>query len=114
MTLILLIIAFGLQIIEARYEAKHGDPYHAASIAINFTIFIGLAAILQTSSFWVVLIWVAARLWFDLMFNYFRSNHWSYLGSNFTDRLLKKFEPEFLLAVRFMMSVWLIVFYLGR
>jgi hypothetical protein len=47
------------------------------------------------------LLWIGVRGFFDLMYNYHRDFHWSYLGTTAsTDLMLVEFEPRFLLLIR--------------
>jgi hypothetical protein len=60
----------------------------------------------SSSLIFLSLLWIGVRSFFDLMYNYHRDFHWSYLGTTATtDSLLKKINPELLLLVRALILV---------
>lgn len=103
--LFLFALACFINIVEAQLEARYGDKHHSASVIMNFTVWIGIAAMLPDTLPKHILLWIAARSWFDLLYNYFKGNDWHYLGANFTDLILKQMNPVFVLLIRFMTTV---------
>ncbi len=103
--LFLFALACFINTVEAQLEAKYGDKHHSASVIMNFTLWVGIAAVLPDTLPKHMLLWIAARVWFDLLYNYFRGNEWHYLGLNFTDLILKRFNPVFVLVVRVVVTL---------
>jgi len=99
MIIVLYAIAFFLNLIEAKVESIKGDFKHYPSIIINLLTF-SLIAYLLTYDLWMLFVWIGARVWFDLIYNYCASQEWHYLGSSWTDSVLRRFDHLEVLYIR--------------
>lgn len=99
---IMLLTAIALIFSEAWYESKHGDKNHALSLFLSVIFYLGVGVLLKADFLSSSLYYIAARVWFDVIFNYLRGNKWNYLGNNATDRMLKNFNPMFVYFGRFL------------
>jgi hypothetical protein len=104
---LLLIIVCVILLGEAYIEASFGDRRHWPSLVITVLGSMIASAVVQGTFHGLIstlFFYIAARMWFDLVFNYLKGNKWSYLGNNFTDRWLRKVPPLAVLFGRVIIS----------
>lgn len=113
----LLLIAFFIISIEAKLDAIYGDKHHTLSFIVSLFVFSGIWFLLFRDTLGISRaiagFYAPARIWFDIIYNYFRGNKWSYLGNNSeTDKFLKKYIPNqhIVLLLRMLFSYALFVF----
>ena len=109
--LILILYTFLLHVCEAGIEAKIGDKRHWHSLLISILLFL-IPFFLFSIEWRLILIYPAIRVWFDLMYNFAKGNHWAYLGSSAkTDRMIKKLnlDGNEILLIRFLLSLTLLI-----
>ena len=99
--MIVFIFALIIITLEAYFEAKKGDKRHWPSLFLSVITFIGFTYLIKRNIITnLVGCYIPARILFDWIYNYFARNPWHYLGSNFTDRILKRFNKTFLFFAR--------------
>jgi len=104
-TLMCLFIAFVVMELEAVLEAYYGDKKHWWSVVVTFVMFAGLVSLIDAHPKFLVL-YLGARMWFDLRYNKHKGNHWTYLGGNAKwDNFVKSWNPYLLLAIRAMVTI---------
>lgn len=114
--MIIAVFAFALllHLIEASYEAQRGDKNHWISITVSFIIHQFFCFLIGFSPLPAVVAWCGVRAYFDLMFNYFKGNHWAYLGSSITDGMLKWMNGYVLLAFRVLFSLLCVIYVIWK
>lgn len=115
MILLLLTFILAFHVLEAMYEAKAGDALHYPSFLGQFFISVLLGWLLPSVSIaGGIIAFIAVRIWFDYLYNYFKGTHWSYVGTVAkTDQFIRLLEKRYggvrvaytLLLVRLLVSV---------
>lgn len=97
-----IVLAWAVVVAEAAIESVFGDKRHWPSFVVA-VIVSGLIPAAIFGVLFAVLNFVAARVWFDLVYNYFKRNPWDYLGEvAATDKFIAgiDIDPRVILAGR--------------
>lgn len=114
MILISILCLFVIIIGEAFIESRIGDNHHTRSFIIRCILSLAVYTFLLTpKNADINIVFVSSflffNIWFDPSFNLFRGNPQGYLGNNFTDRFLKRFNPARVFVARWTVSALLVI-----
>jgi hypothetical protein len=93
-----LFLSFLFIIVEAYIESIHGDKRHWTSVVISFGLYSAFALTVSRPEY--IFLLAGSRCFFDLVYNKFDNQEWYYQGSSETDKVLRKLDKHFVLALR--------------